>query len=293
MHHRLPGRWARVLPGRHVRTDRVRGHHDQGRGSGAGRRRLRRLPPGADFVDCVFAGNVALTAGGGVFTFESPTFLRCIFSENSAGEAGGGFVGGSGGTPASTTFDGCQFNGNTAGYSGGALLLENITPTRQATVRGCTFLGNNTEGIGGAIGIYSQAPLIEGCTFALNGAPGGGVIDCSAASVTIRNCIIALSAAGSALACNWGGTAALACCDVYGNAGGDWVGCLAGQEGQNGNLALDPLFCDPAGGNLYLQEGSPCAPQFNPACGMIGALPVGCGTPVGEISWGRLKALYR
>jgi len=69
------------------------------------------------------------------------------------------------------------------------------------------------------------------------------------------------------------------CTDIFGNAGGDWVSNLADQADQNGNICLDPLFCDPTNGNFFLQEGSPCLPDFNPTCGLIGAHPQGCSGP--------------
>jgi hypothetical protein len=68
----------------------------------------------------------------------------------------------------------------------------------------------------------------------------------------------------------------LTCCDVYGNAGGDWVGYIADQAGINGNFSADPLFCDTANGDLHIFNASPCAPANN-SCGvLIGALDVGC-----------------
>ena len=51
---------------------------------------------------------------------------------------------------------------------------------------------------------------------------------------------------------------------------------MAGQLGNNGNICADPLFCDPGSSNLRLQGGSPCAPEHNPDCGLIGPWPVGC-----------------
>ena len=74
-----------------------------------------------------------------------------------------------------------------------------------------------------------------------------------------------------------GSTPLLTCCDVYGNAGGDWVGCIASQSGIGGNISLDPLFCDAANGDYGLEGDSPCAPDYNPNCGLIGAWPTGCG----------------
>jgi hypothetical protein len=72
----------------------------------------------------------------------------------------------------------------------------------------------------------------------------------------------------------------LACCDVYGNSGGDWVGCLAGLLGCSGNICTDPLFCNAAADDDRLEPGSPCAPFTAPneECDLIGAWPVGCAT---------------
>ncbi len=45
--------------------------------------------------------------------------------------------------------------------------------------------------------------------------------------------------------------------------------------GTNGNQFADPLFCDEENGDYTLQAHSPAA---NGPCGIIGALPVGCGS---------------
>jgi len=256
---------------------------------------LDESPQGADFVACVFQDNAASVAGGGVATYESPTFIRCAFIGNSAGEAGGGAGCSSGGQVNSPVFDECRFIGNTAASCGGALLLENVAPRREANVVRCTFFANSSAGTGAAVAALAQQPLIESCTFAGNTALSGGVLDYQwgTGTATLARCIIALSPSGQAVSCQGGSTVTLACCDVFGNEGGDWVGCIAGQEGQNGNLALDPCFCDPESGDLRLREDSPCAPDYNPACNLIGALPVGCSTPVRATTWGAIKALYR
>jgi hypothetical protein len=61
------------------------------------------------------------------------------------------------------------------------------------------------------------------------------------------------------------------------------------------NFSADPLFCGV--GNYYLRADSPCAPGNHPDgfdCGLIGPLPVGCGTVrVEEKTWGAVKALYK
>jgi hypothetical protein len=90
----------------------------------------------------------------------------------------------------------------------------------------------------------------------------------------------------------------LSCCDLFGNAGGDWVVGIADQEGIRGNFAADPLFCDPENGDLTLRSDSPCLPGNHPggaACGLIGALGEGCAPPtaVERASWGGVKTRFR
>lgn len=114
----------------------------------------------------------------------------------------------------------------------------------------------------------------------------------------MKRTIVAFNTEGSAVSCDDPGSQPiLECCDVFGNAGGDWIGCLEDQYGINGNISEDPLFCAPGNGDLTLQEDSPCGP-FSPPneeCDLIGAWPVGCAPPTAtrRATWGRIKAAYR
>lgn len=221
---------------------------------------------GADFADCVFSRNAAASVGGGLETFRPCTFTRCVFEENSCGDVGGGFFCGSGGAAPSSTFEACVFVGNSAN-SGGAVYFETLSPAREAN--------------------------FHACTFAFNAAPGGALVS-DGGPTALSHCIIVFGASGAAVTCANGGSATLGCCDLFGNAGGDWVGCITDQAGLNDNLGLDPLFCDGPGGDLRLREDSPCAPDQNPACGLIGAQPVGCPqTPIEPATWGAIKAVFR
>ena len=91
---------------------------------------------------------------------------------------------------------------------------------------------------------------------------------------------------------------------MFGNEGGDWVGCLAGQGDVRGNFTLDPLFCDRRPSNIcygneplgkyMLDSHSPCAADRSGGCGLIGALPVACGTTaVEDGTWGQVKARFQ
>jgi hypothetical protein len=233
-------------------------------------------------TDCTFSGNTVAPytgcLGGGLFcwNYASPVLVDCVFSDNSAG-SGGGVAGYDHCDPSMTD---CLFSGNTSGGGGGAYFWYLCVPR----LDGCTFAGNSANlgsAYGGGIFCNASSPILTNCTFAGNAAAvDGGGIHLYQSSPTLDRTIVAFSTSGSSIYCYDGGsTPTLTCCDVYGNAGGDWVGCIAGQSGTDGNISLDPRFCDAANGDFRLENNSPCAPFSppNPQCDLIGAWPVGCG----------------
>ena len=251
-------------------------------------------------------------AGGLVcYDSSSPTLTDCTFY----GNIGGAMLLGS---SATATLTGCTFYGNRAG-SGGAMLLE---ATATATLTNCTFSGNiagsGRMGAGGAM-IIGGTVALTNCTFSWNVAGGafsyggavylhgsgratlagctfygnrtygynlgGGSMACFGnSSAALTNTIIAFSEYGEAIYCDdEGSQVTLTCCDVFGNAGGDWVGSIEDQYGINGNISEDPLFCDPENEDFTLRSDSPCV-AFSPPntkCDLIGAQPVGCDAPTG------------
>ena len=63
------------------------------------------------------------------------------------------------------------------------------------------------------------------------------------------------------------------CSDLWGNAGGNFGGYLQNPIGINGNISLDPQFCDADAGDYRVLPSSPCLPENHPGgCGPIGAL---------------------
>jgi hypothetical protein len=76
----------------------------------------------------------------------------------------------------------------------------------------------------------------------------------------------------------------------WSNPGGNFIGYVPSPS----DLFVDPLLCDPVGGDFHLMTGSPCLPENSGACGLIGAFGHGCGVVSFEArSWGKLKAAYR
>ena len=209
-------------------------------------------------------GGAILMGGGAATLITHCRFLNCQ-------GWGGGAISCSG---ARATIDNCLFSGNSASVGGALLTSSSPTGSDTVVVNGCTFEQNlATEG--GAINAAS--PLrVRACTFVGNGSPMGSSV---LGSGTVENSILTFGSGGTAVA-SYGEPPSMLCCDVFGNSGGDWTGCIADQLGVNGNISEDPLLCDtvnPNGERYTIGYDSPCAAGHDPGCGQIGAWPVGCG----------------
>jgi predicted outer membrane repeat protein len=228
--------------------------------------------------------------GGAIYCEEpcSPTFTECIFSTNDAASRGGAVCF----EYAGATMSECEFNANTA-LDGGAIYFG--IEEAYYRLEGSIF-SENFAATGGALNCQHGASVsTDRCTFCRNEArSGSGVyfLDTYLPG-TLDNSIIAFGKTGCAIWCATAGSLPLlTCCDVCGNQGGDWVGCIAGQQGLNGNIREDPLFCDPSNGDFQLDCSSPCKDGYD--CGRIGACGVGCGASVLlPTTWSAIKSIYR
>ena len=247
---------------------------------------------------CVFSGNRVTGElggiGGGVYCYNEDDnwgppseFTDCVFSDNT-GRQGGGFCC----ENTSAPIRGCIFFGNT-GFHGGGVYLAHYG----GTFEDCVVYNNQSpEYKGGGLYVWACTSIIRNITVCGNAAPEGGGIFCKSETATyIGNSIVAFNTSGSAIQCYESGVGPmLECCDVFGNVGGDWVGCVADQAGLTGNLCEDPLFCGADEGDFSIDAASPCAPANSPGCGLIGALGVGCETTlVTPASWTGIKARFR
>jgi predicted outer membrane repeat protein len=212
----------------------------------------------------VFLGNTG-RAGAGLNLGQSTTtcIVRdCDFFENVAWELHGGGLRANGGP---TLVERCLFVGNSAQLDGGGLMFIGVG---SGNVLNCTFHGNRAYRAGGQVEYYASNGFLANSIFS-EGTGGGGVsiVD---------------------------GSVVISCCDAWQNVGGNYVG-ISDPTGAAGNIALDPMFCDPFGGEFTLQEDSPCAPfsPAHPSCDLTGARPVACGvTPVQVHTWGAIKNRY-
>jgi hypothetical protein len=182
--------------------------------------------------------------GGGIFCSNaSPRIKRCILRNNRASVSGGGVHWYGGYAP---DFSYCVLFENEAAQGGGG-----------------------ADAVGGKF---------NHCVFDRNRTGGVGACHSSTSGTILDHCILSFGLGGEAIGCDVLFPPQLYCCDIYGNEGGDWVGCIADQLGVNGNFSGDPLFC--ADGNplgyYAVAEGSPCAPENNPTCGLVGIRGTGC-----------------
>ncbi|MFC1573506.1 right-handed parallel beta-helix repeat-containing protein [Candidatus Eisenbacteria bacterium] len=221
--------------------------------------------------NCIFLENRALGHGAGVYcTASSPTFRDCKFIRNSAtmaGEASGGACSIWG--KSSPVFLNCEFLENEAKRGGGAIGFYGITKCR---IENCIFSHNTATDIGGGhIECGSRAaPQILDCTFHAGMGPEGSAFHCKdRAHPVFEKTIIAYGELGMAIHCVDDGQATLRCCDLFANAGGDWVGTIEAQHCTDGNVSADPHFADPANGDFHLHPDSPLLKLEG--CGAIGA----------------------
>ena len=239
---------------------------------------------------CSFTGNTANSYAGAmkIYFISSPTITDCTFIGNSTTRGGGGAVLVYGNC--NPVFERCVFGDNDAPDGQAAYCEDASVPE----FTDCLFYGHTGAEYGGAMYFSClTTPALTGCTFYGNGATDGGAIySDSDSNFTLTNCIIAFGLVGEAVYCD-GDPPLVTCSDIYGNVGGDWVGCLAGMDAMNNNLHGDPLFCDAPGGDFTLDVPSPCTAANAPSCGLIGAYGIGCDTPVQAESWGSIKAMYR
>lgn len=241
---------------------------------------------GPRILGCTFRNNLCGLTSTGNPIVESCTFVDNI---NPGWPNPGAALNITGGT-----YQNCLFRNNRA-VEGGAVSIE---LSSAATFNFCTFQGNVAERGGAIHGGSAGSPSFTNCTFYGNDADEGGILYTTDQSrPNFVRCILAGSPSGGAVACAPGGAdhvPTFNCTDIHGNVGGDWTGCIAGLDAQNGNIGLDPLFCDSANGNFGLNSNSPCRP-FSPPneqCDQIGAYGVACGSaavPDGEAGRGRVQ----
>ncbi|MEZ5064280.1 MAG: hypothetical protein R3B81_06065 [bacterium] len=227
--------------------------------------------------------------GGGCVSYSGlyTTFWNCIFEGGDGAPRGTG-PGGAVLAGAQGTFSYCTFRGTVSGAA------AYVAPQWYEIVifDHCLFADN----VGGAIVPNTEGQIqISYCTIVRT---VGAALrnEGPYAQYRLYNVLIADTIGGPALAPDCPNQPLLSyatCCNFFGNEGGDYPDCLAVWRGADGNVSLDPKFCDVGSGDFRVASDSPCAPSPE-GCGGIGALGVGCAASgVEESTWSRLKAAWR
>ncbi len=219
-------------------------------------------------------GSTTILGGGIYCSNSSVTVERCVIEDCYSPWYGGGMAV----TNASPTIRNVTFRSNQSDHDGGGLYFSSSS----SIVDSCIFHDNVAAGSGGGIAMINSMPQFGNCTVHHNnsaGAKGGGIYVGVGGNPALTRCVITSAMAGGGI---YGETTAVgatvACCDVFGNAGGEYAGSIADRTGIDDNISTDPVFCDAgvAPPDLSISSLSACAPALSPCAQLIGALGVGC-----------------
>ena len=229
---------------------------------------------GGVFLDCLFVGNVS-EAGGGAYN--ATLFERTIIRGNTATNIGGGYYGAAETTAA---LAGVTLIENTAELGGGAFLDPFEFPTdsdggplpgpKFASATGCVF-ARNISFVGGdglyVFGAQEPTTTLTNCSF------DGDAVVSTGGTLEVSN-TIAWNVVGPFT--QYSGTITVHHSDVQGG----WPGL--------GNIAADPLWVDPAGGDYTLKGCSPCIDAGDPTAPLD---PDGTPVEVGAVPYHTWKDL--
>jgi hypothetical protein len=228
------------------------------------------------------SGNTAKSFAGGIYASGAGAIdlMDVVIADNGPTPAATFLSGGALYTNGVTvTIDGCTVTDNTAQGGGGVQLVASPA----IALSGSVFTGNTSSIFGGTIYMTDAASAdLVNLTVANNSSANGSAgINIQNSLATVSNTISAFNTGGgSGNGINAvGGVVTLTCNDVFGNDGTNYAG-VADPTGTDGNVSLDPLFCDAGAGDYRVSADGPCAPAQS-GCGLIGALEASCGTTVG------------
>lgn len=225
----------------------------------------------AKISDCRITGSEASIRGGGLYlTGGTPEISECAIEECSSASGGGIYA-----YYSDPSIHGADITDCSAtGYGGGIYCYHS-----DANIEYCLFQADSAGTSGGGIGNYESSPTLLNCTVTGCHADshGGGIYAGTNSYPILINTIAVFSTGGEGVYGTIGFSGAtVTCCDVYGNAAGEYGGSISNQTGINGNISADPLFCDAGGSNFGLQGISPCLAANNSCAVQIGYLGQAC-----------------
>jgi hypothetical protein len=246
-----------------------------------------------DVVDTdILGNNGAAKIGGAYVEGAQTTFDGVLFDGNTTGATLSAFQGSD--LSGDITFQDCTFSNNEVSGSGYAVLVQG-SETYGTVMNRVQVIDNDGHAMpifGGAVQIEGYADLnnvlmigntgffalkldeeqvipgpadpalqsLVNSTFADNEGDGIQVATSTSLGITLNNVI---SAYNDGYGVTNGEVApAVSYCDVFGNGSGGYSD--VDETGVNGNLDVDPLFEDLAGGDLHLGAGSPLLDAGDP-----------------------------
>lgn len=255
----------------------ITGHPDQANGGGiylAGNLTSSTL----NMLGGEISGNSADANGGGIYINGGSLNASGVLITGNTKTLASTFMNGGGifATAATVSLDSLTCTNNQS-MVGGGMALQNST---SASVTNSTIAGNSAQFWGGGLEYSANAAgSIVGNTITGNDCPTGGAgLYVTGSAPVVSNNIAAFNTGGASFANGMALLSAptnLTCNDVFGNAIANYSG-QPDPTGTNGNIALDPGFCNAATSDFTLGASSPCAPANSGACGLIGSQTASC-----------------
>ena len=263
----------------------------------------------------IIRNNSCAAYGGGLVTGEfcNAVIVNNEIHHNTASlEGGGAWIT----RQADVLVQGNRFYQNVAPGAGAiklendAVIVGNEIFENRASVNNGGGIGGGGEGIirdnvmwfnlahsaGGALALEGSGepgifPTVEGNTIVHSSASVGGGIYSNQTGGVFRRNIVAFALVGGGIRAF--GPLTLECNDVWQNAGGNYQ-IIGDQTGLNGNISVDPLFCNVLSHDLHLYNASPCTQAKSPCDLLIGALGPACGPlATKRATLGQMKGIYR
>lgn len=225
------------------------------------------------------SGNTTVTNGAGIALFGGSLDLLDVAITGNTPTPAATFMGGGGIYADGTTviLDGVTLTGNEA-HSGSALQAASSPDVQIANT---LVAGNSASLFGGTIYISNGTSATIASTTVVDNysSAGGAGLNVVNTPLSLTNTISAFNTGGSTIANGVAASSvtAISCNDVFGNDNANYGG-IADPTGSDGNVSVDPEFCNPVEGDYRVDPDGPCAPEQSGGCGLIGALEADCGT---------------
>jgi len=218
-------------------------------------------------------GSLSTNGGGGMACINgsNPTLTECTFIMNSCQAGGNVYCNNS-----SPEFTDCDFHGGATANDGDGLYLTHGSSPTLINVSFGMMQSNLPNSYGQCVymEVDSSPDFMNVCFY--NSGLGYGPLVYAQES----------SCAPQFSCCN---------CFAWGPNSTTYGGAITDPTGLNGNISMDPMYCDAVNWDLRVDAASPNLPQSpDNECGsLIGRFSQGCDSPVEATSWGSIKSIYR